>query len=386
MNASAVFLVVGASGPAGRALPGVQSDARRWARRLQLLGGPKAKVMELGEGPATAEAIRGLAQQAGAMVSDTGRMVVVALGHGGPTANGRPGMWSDDGEVVALESLAAHAPATATVEWFVELCGAGGPRSVAQVFRPGDVVHSACAPHQVAEQALVDGKWCGAWSNAAHLVLDHFTGTDALGQPVTELSHTEFSQRVATVLGALGLDQTPTLTGPAERLTQRLDGRSVEMVAGPERLAMQFGMGNGIVLLDGTTPWVAAHFVSGDLVWLMRSGETVSSMPNNLTLAWRNPTGGEISQLGGPTFTCSHVTFTNVGTAHTPSNGRRYSSGSRTFVLAFGSGFDKVFWWTESSELDANDYITGSGTESMTRITSTPSAPSGGWERAIDKP
>ena len=385
MTRPPVVLVVGARGPAHRVLPGVLEDVPRWIGHAPALAGADPLVFSLGDRPATADAIHTLAQQAVGALSTGGRLTVVVLGHGASTRTGGRGVVADDGVVVGLDTLVDGIPSDCTVTWFKELCGAGGPRRLDDTFRPVDVVHSACTVDQEAEQRRIDGVWRGAWSFAIDQVLQQATGTTAAGEPVCTLDHTTLSERAAQLVAGLGLDQTPQVSGPAERMGVRVSGEEAKKAASAPRLAMEWGAGNGIVLKDGTDAWAACRWVNNDLKWTLRTGETVADMPATLTAHWRQPDSGEINQLNGPTFTCNNVTFTNVGSV-TASGGRMYSSSSRTLVIAFKSNFQKVTFWAENSAVDANNHIIGGANETMNHVTTAPSAPSGGWNKAVDKP
>lgn len=383
MSPTAHFFVLGASGPPAHFLPGVAQDAARWVQHGAVLAGPNARVVDCSGGEVTAERVRAAVHTLVETIQPEDTLTIAVLGHGAATARG-PGLRTDDGEVICLAELVAGVPDTCPVTWYRELCGSGGPQSLSHQLRPSDVVHASSRPDQPSEQRCIEGTWRGAWSFAMHLVLEQATGTDEAGRATLALDHHSLSTQASQILGGLGLAQTPTLTGPSERLHGPVLAKASPLVRPAPRLAMQVDSGTECIWMSGSDAWMSMTWSNNKLKFRLRTGETVADLPSTLTLSWRSPTSGELTELGGPNFKSDSDTFTNVG-AVTAGGGRLYSAAGRTFVLAIGSAFDKIVWWTEGSELDASDHIEPTvGDETMHHVGSPPSPPSGGWEKAVD--
>lgn len=383
MSETAHLFVLGAAGPPGRALPGVSADVARWLHHSAVLVGPEARVHVCAGGAVTAARVLASVRAWAEGLGEGDPVTIVVLGHGGATRRG-PGIWTDDGEILSLDTLVADVPPTCPVTWFRELCGTAGPQPLTHSARPHDVVHASSRPDQPSEQRCFDGVWHGAWSTALHLVLEQASGLDAEGRPTLALDHRTLSHRAAQILAGLGLAQTPTVSGPPARVDAPVRADARPMAVRAPRRAMQVSSGTEGIWTSGGDAWVSMTWANNKLKFRLRTGETVADLPSTLTLEWRSPTSGELSELGGPSFKSDSDTFTNVGSV-TAGGGRLYSAAGRTFVLAFGSAFDKVVWWTEGSELDSNDHIeTTTGPETMHHVASPPSPPSGGWEKAVD--
>lgn len=390
MQPSSVVLIVGTLGTPDHPLTGMARDVERWIHHAPILGGPDAQVFStharLAAGqPMDARTIRALARAAMAATAPGGTLTVVVLGHGG-SVGGQPGLRTDDGQRIALSDLVdGHAPGCTTT-WFIELCGAGGPRALGVPFRADDLVFSACTVDEVAERRAFPEGWRGAWSLAVDLVLGQSTGTDTEGRPATRLTAQALSDRVTAVLQALDVSQTPMLEGDADRHADRLGSTTAPVARPAPRLAMQYDPGNGIVMKAGNTAWVGARWVGNKLEWSLRTGERVADLPSDLTIHWRQPNSSELSQLGGPSFQCVNVSFTNVGSV-TAGGGRMYKSATRMFLLAFASDFKKVVFWAANGAVNTNNHIKPAPqNEATNHVTTPPQAPGGGWNKAVDKP
>jgi len=378
------FIVIGARGPDDRALQGTEADVAAWLDLAPVLAGPDARTTSISGDDATAVHIETTVAETLAQVSDGDQVSFVVLGHGTPGPKGRRSFLSNDRLTVVLDEFTQTLSNDVAVSWYLELCGEAGPRRLVSSLPAHHVVHSACRLDELAEQRKFDGQWRGAWSYAVARVLEQATGEDADGRAVVELDHATLAHRAGLMLQALGVAQTPMVDGPEARLMEQVDGSQRAVEVESPRMAMEMGAGKEGIILDGGDAWISLQVDSGgSFTSKFRTGETVGNMPSNLVLKWRAPTTGELNQLGGPTITDTSSTFTNVGSV-TAGGGRMYKSSRRMFVLAVKGGFTKLTWWTESNELDSNDYIKTGADDSLSHITTAPGAPPGGWEKAVD--
>lgn len=377
-------ILVGACGPAAHSLPGISQDIAAWRALVPLLAGPHAQLSTVCGADATATGITQAVRRAAAEVGPTDRVTLVVLGHGVSGPAGRSALLSLDGHPVVLAELLAELPDPARVTAFFELCGQPGPRLLRPMPSSQAVIHRACRLDQLAEQRVIDGRWRGAWSYAMARVLEQAAGRDALGQEVVELDHATLAARVGRLLEALGLEQSPTVTGPAARLVERVDGGLREQVVASPRLAMQLPAGCTGLLVRGNTPWMSVQAAAdGTFTARLRTGKRVRDLPSQLQLEWRDPTALELAQLGGATLTTPSSLFLPAGNVQV-GGGRLFQSSQRMFVLAIHRDFERLTWWAAPG-LVSGGHLKTALPDDMTHIQSAPSPPAGGWMRAIDK-
>lgn len=363
-------LIVYSPGHGHRTLPGVAVEAAHWEACLVASGLAEDGLVHVISGNLVAGA-----RAAVAAVSPGDVVTLVVVGHGAGARSGR-GVLAEDGTVVPLVDLVASLPGGVSVRWLLDLCGVSGVhRSAADVgcgLGADSVVVAACGLGEVAEQRRIQGEWRSAFSWAAQRVLEQRGGVSA----------ESLARHAGAMLGALGVDALPVVAGPAALCAEPLGG----LVEAP-RLAMEILGGNTIVILDS----------SNNLLMMLRAlanntrvrvrkkaGVTSADFTDEISVQWRDPTQAELNQLEAG-WGCPNELFSSASSF--PVLGERYKSADRDAWLVFSNrGLTKIVWMAAQSALTNNRLPTPSATnETFNRISSTPSAPAGGWYRAVDE-
>ena len=215
-------------------LHGACNDAQGWVERLVRMGIDRGDLTVLcspsggkpargADGPATrTNLLAAIAQLARRMARhpDSEGLLIVS-GHG---ARGSL-VQTVDGRVTARELRAlldVHLPDRG-ITAFLDICPVPGQQVERAPLRPVDLVMAASSTGHPAEEYRHDGSWHGAFTWAAHQVLDRWMGVGPHGSLVP-ISPRTLTEQASLMLQGLGFGQRPGVSGPAHRAEQGLLG------------------------------------------------------------------------------------------------------------------------------------------------------------------